>query len=134
MLNLVPITERGVLQGIFSLHTCFCFACSFYMYIYMCVNDFVYFWLCWVFIATHGLSLVVASGGCSLVTVQGLIIAVASAEHWLQSSQAQELWHVGLYVLQCVETSRLGVEPVSPALAGGFLTTGPLAKSFSLLF
>ena len=26
---------------------------------------FIYFWLCWVFVATHGLSLVGASRGCS---------------------------------------------------------------------
>ena len=32
---------------------------------------FLYFWLCWVFIAVCGLSLVVASGGYSLVGVHG---------------------------------------------------------------
>ena len=53
---------------------------------------FVSFWLCWVFVAAHGLSLVAASGGCSLVAasggyslvaIQGLLIVVASliAEH-----------------------------------------------------
>ena len=37
-----------------------------------------YLWLCWVFIALHGLSLVVASRGCSLVVVLGLLIEVVS--------------------------------------------------------
>ena len=39
-------------------------------------NKFIYFWLLWVFVAAHGLSLVAASG---------LLIAVASlvAEHRL---------------------------------------------------
>ena len=37
-----------------------------------------YFWLCWVFIAVHGLSLVEASGGYSLVAACGLLIAMAS--------------------------------------------------------
>ena len=48
-------------------------------------NPFFYFWLCWVFLAAHGLSLVVESRGCSLVVVRGLLIAVASlvAEHGL---------------------------------------------------
>ena len=51
-------------------------------------NFFVYlfiFWLHWVFVAACGLSLVVASGGYSLVTGHGLLIAVASlvAEHGL---------------------------------------------------
>ena len=32
---------------------------------------FVYFWLHWVFIAVHGLSLVVASGGYSLLRCAG---------------------------------------------------------------
>ena len=42
-------------------------------------------WLCWVFVAVSGLSLVAASEGYSLVAVRGLLIAVASlvAEHWL---------------------------------------------------
>ena len=38
----------------------------------------IYFRLCWVFIATLRFSLVVESGGYSLVTVRGLLIAVAS--------------------------------------------------------
>ena len=37
-----------------------------------------YFWLCWVFVATHRLSLVVESGGYSLIAVHGLLIVVAS--------------------------------------------------------
>ena len=39
---------------------------------------FIYFWLCWVFIATHGLSLVVESGAYSSLVVRGLLTAVAS--------------------------------------------------------
>lgn len=42
------------------------------------------FWLHWVFIAACGLSLVVESGGYSLVAAYGLLIAVASVvEHGL---------------------------------------------------
>ena len=49
------------------------------------VNLFIYFWLYWVFVVAHGLSLVVASGGSSPAEVRGLLIAVASlvAEHGL---------------------------------------------------
>ena len=39
---------------------------------------FFKFWLCWVFVAVHWLSLVVASGGYSLVEMQELLIVVAS--------------------------------------------------------
>ena len=51
------------------------------------------FWLLWVFIATIGLSPVAVSGGCSLVSVYGLLTAMVSlvAEH--------ELWVLGLQAL-----------------------------------
>ena len=38
---------------------------------------FTYFWLPWVFIAVHGLSLVVASRGLLFVAVPRLLIAVS---------------------------------------------------------
>ena len=38
----------------------------------------VYFWLFWVFVAAHELSLVAASGGLLFVVVHRLLIAVAS--------------------------------------------------------
>ena len=45
----------------------------------------MYFWLHWVFVAAHGLSLVTASGAYSLAMVCGLLIVAASlvAEHRL---------------------------------------------------
>ena len=50
---------------------------------------FIYFWLCWSSLLL-GLSLVVVSGGYSLVVLHGLLIAVASlvAEHRLQGAWA----------------------------------------------
>ena len=42
---------------------------NFYLFIY---------WLCWVFVAAQGLSLVAKSGGCSPVEVCRLLIVVAS--------------------------------------------------------
>ena len=46
--------------------------------------NYIFFWLHWVFIAACGLSLVVESGGYSLVAVYGLLIGVASVvEHRL---------------------------------------------------
>ena len=52
------------------------------------------FWLCWVFVAVCGLSLVLASGAYSLVAVQGLLIVVASlvAEHGLSCPTACEIF------------------------------------------
>ena len=45
--------------------------------------NFIYFWLCWVFVAVQAFPLVAASGGYSLIVVHGLLIAMASvfAEH-----------------------------------------------------
>ena len=57
-------------------------ACSYYSHIFQfCfinVYLFIYFWLCWVLVAACRLSLVVASGGYSLVAVFGPLSAVAS--------------------------------------------------------
>ena len=47
-------------------------------------------------------------------------------------AQAQRLWCMGLVALWQVGSSGPGLEPVSPALAGGFLTTVPPGKSYAL--
>ena len=46
--------------------------------IFFFIMYLLYFWLCRVFLAVPGLSLVVASGGYSLVAVNGLLTVVAS--------------------------------------------------------
>ena len=38
----------------------------------------IYFWLCWVFNAVHGLSLVAMSGGLLFIAMVGLLTAVDS--------------------------------------------------------
>ena len=55
-----------------------------FIYFKIFIYLFTYFWLCWVFVAARGLSLVV-SGGLLFIVVRGLLIAVASlvAEHGL---------------------------------------------------
>ena len=70
-----------------------------------------YFWLCWVFIAAHKLSLIVASG---------LLTEVASL--------------IAAYRLNCAKACGIlvpgpGIKLVSPASMGGFLTIGPSGKS-----
>ena len=76
-----------------------------------------YFWLCWAFVAADGLSLVAGSGGSSLVGVCGLL--------WCE-------WFTGLVALQHVGSSQTRDELMSPAVAGGFLTTGPPGKPLVL--
>ena len=49
----------------------FFFSKSIYLSIYLFIYLFIYFWLHWVFVAVHGLSLVVVSGGYSLLWYTG---------------------------------------------------------------
>ena len=107
---------------------------------------FIYFWLCLVFVAACGLSLVAESGGYSslrcmgfplrwllllqstgsrhegsVVVARGLSLCVSLAlEHRLSSCGARAQLLRGMWDLP-----RPGLEPVSPALAGGFLTAAP---------
>ena len=73
----------------------------------------VYFWLCWVFVAVSGLSLVSESGGYPLAAVLGLLTVVAPL---VCGPRAWLLW--GMWDLPGP-----GIRSVSPALAGGFLIT-----------
>ena len=82
--------------------------------------------------------------GLLFVAVCGLLIAVASlvVEHGLQAHGLQQLWHAGFS--SCGARAQLprgmwvlpvsGLEPVSPALAGGFLTTAPPGKPCHVAF
>ena len=54
------------------------------------LNKFIYFfWLCWVFIAARGLSLVAASGGYSLLRCAGFSL------QWLLLLQSMGSRHAG---------------------------------------
>ena len=78
---------------------------------------FIYFWLCWVFVAVRGLSLVAVSGGYSSLrfarfSLRWLLLLRSTGSRcvgfsscgtraqqlWLMGSraQAQQLWHTGL--------------------------------------
>ena len=94
------------------------------------VFNFIWFWLCWVFVAAHGLSLVAASGGCSVLRSTGCTRAGFSScgsralEHRLSSCGARASLLRGMWDLPGP-----GLKPVSPALAGRFLSTVPPGKS-----
>jgi len=113
---------------------------------------FIYFWLCWVFIAAWDFPLVSASGGYSLVAVCGLLIVLASLvaeaqtlgpsgfssrSTWAQWLRSQDLERglsscsAGAQLLHSMWDPPLwGIEPMSPALAGGIFTNEPPGKSF----
>ena len=72
-----------------------------YRYLYVCIFiyllllflKFIYFWLCWVFVATHGLSLVAASGGYSSLRCVGFSL------RWLLLLQSTGSRHAGSVVV-----------------------------------
>ena len=80
-------------------------------------------------------SLVVESGGSSLVALHRLLIVVASlGEHRLWGTGSIVVAH-GLKMLQGTwDLPRSGMETVSPALAGKFFTTEPPGKSLPCYF
>ena len=101
-------------------------------------NCLIYFYLFTYFIiAVNGLSLVAVSGGYSLVAVRGLLVCGGFS---CCRAPALGLWASVLLVgLSCPEACGIlvlgpGIKSTSPALAGGFLTTGPLGKSPGMEF
>ena len=106
---------------------------------------FVLFWLRWVFVAAHGLSLVAASGGYSSLRCAGLSL------RWPLPLQSMGSRHAGFSScgsrapelrLNCSAWAQLlcstwdlprpGLEPVSSVLAGRLLTTAPPGKPWSV--
>ena len=94
-------------------------------------------WLCWVFVAARRLSLVAVSGGtlrcgvwasycsgfsCYRARALGTRASVVVVR-WLSSCAARALLLRGMWDLPGP-----GLEPVSPALPGGFFTTAPPGK------
>ena len=112
---------------------------------------FIYFWLRWVFVAACGLSLVAVSGailpcGAWASHCSGFSCCGAQALGLRASVVvARGLSCCGLWALECRLSScgawayllcgmwdlpGPGLKPVSPALAGGFLTTAPKKSGF----
>ena len=108
----------------------------------------LFFWLLWVFVAACRLSPVAASRGysslqCAGFSLQWLLLLQSTGsrhmgfsscgsralEHRLSSCGARASLLHGMWALP-----RPGLEPVSPALAGGFLTTAPSGKSSHHIF
>ena len=114
----------------------FLFSGCLFVCLFVCL--FIYLWLLWVFVAACRLSLVMASRGYSSLQLQashcggfsccgawslGAWASVVAA-HGLSSCGPRSQLLRGMWDLP-----RAGLEPVSPTLAGGFLTIGPSGKS-----
>ena len=83
-------------------------------------NIYLFIWLSLVLVAAHG-------------------IFRCSARALLPCTSFSLVWHAGLVASSCgmacgILVPRPGIEPESPALEGGFLTTGPPGKSLYVCF
>ena len=109
---------------------------------------FIYLQLCWVFVAERGLFSICDEWGLFFVAVHGLLITVVSSvaeqssrlegfsscssqalERGLSSCGARAWLPLGMWNLP-----KSGIVPVSPALAGKFLSTVPPGKSLLSVF
>ena len=117
--------------------------CLPFYFVYNFFFFLIYFWLRWVLLAACVLSLVAASGGYSLLRCVGVSL------RWLLLLRSTGSRHVGFSscgsrALECSLSScgaqaslfrgmwdlpGPGLEPVSPALVGRFLTTEPPGKA-----
>ena len=116
---------------------------------------FFYFWLHWVFVAAHGLSVVVASGGNSSLRCTGfslrwpLLLRSTGSRHagfsscgtqaqqlWLTGSRApaQQLWHTGLVVPRHVGSSQTRDPTRVPCIGRRILNYCTTREVSSLLF
>ena len=103
---------------------------------------FTYCGVCWVFVAARGLSLVAVSRGyspvCGARASHGRGFSCPGARA-LELPASVVATH-GLVVAQGLgcptaeESSLTRIKPMSPALAGGFVSTGPPRKASSVFF
>ena len=100
----------------------FCNLFKFFLFIL-----FIYFWLCWVFVAACSLLIAVAS----LVVEHGpRHTGFSSCGSQALENRLSSCWARAWLVRSMWDLPKPGIELMSPALAGGFLTTEPPGKSW----
>ena len=136
--QILTILTCLIISSCFNLHFSFFLNIYIYLFIYL----FIYFWLHWVFAAAHGLSPVAASGGhpslrcagpslCWLLLLQSMgsrRVGFSSCGSWALERRLSTCGARALLLRGMWDLPGPGLEPVSPALAGGFLTTVPPGK------
>jgi len=86
---------------------------------------FFNFWLCWVFFGAHGLLLVAVQGLLLLGSTGCRVHGLSSCSMWASLVVAHRF---NCPIAWGILVPQPGIEPLSPALEGGFLTTGPPGK------
>ena len=91
---------------------------------------FIYLWLCWVFVFCARAFSSCGKRGPLFIAVRRPLTIVASlvAEHRLQTRRLSSCGSRPQLLRGMWDPPRPGLEPVSPALAGGFSTTVPPGK------
>ena len=105
-----------------------------FLFIFGCIGSSL---LCAGFLQLRRAGATLHCGARALGTRASVVAARGLQQLWLAGSraQAQQLWHTGLVAPRHVGSSRTNtLEPMFPALAGGFLTTAPPGKSLSVMF
>ena len=116
--------------------------------VFLVFFGFIYLWLHWVFVAARGLSPVAVSRGCTSLECAGFSLrwplplwstgsrrasfsscGTRAPERRLSSCGTRAQLLCGMW-----DPPRPGLEPVSPALAGGLPTTAPPGKSQNAVF
>ena len=92
------------------------------------LKKLIYFWSLQLFLAVLGLSLAAVIGGCS----PAVEVAPLLADHGLYRGQARSCGAQASLLHEIWGLPRPGMEPVSPALARGFLTAGPAGRTLLL--
>ena len=70
MFQILLIPKTKVFQLVLTQSSAVVFVGVFHLFFFFSIL-FIYFWLCWVFVAARGLSLVAASGGYSSLQCAG---------------------------------------------------------------
>ena len=144
LFGLLPVSSHGL-----PLWECICrvsYPSFFKIYVFI----YLFIGLHWVFVAVRGLSLVVASGGysllwCACFSFQWLLLLqtqalgarasvvascrLSSCGSWALERRLSSCGAQALLLCDMWDLPGPGIEPVSPALASGFLTIVPPGKS-----
>lgn len=137
---LVSIVCREKVEG---PNTLFCYQdvsqatrlCDFLKCYFFIITYLLYFWLCWVFIALHGLSPLAVSGGCSSLRWAGFSLQWLLV--WSTASRApelQQLQHTGLAALQHVEYSKTRDQTHVPCIGQWILIHCTTREAHRILF
>ena len=136
--ELALINTQQVCMSIEIMKSCTLYTSSEYNLLY-----FLFFKLAYLFVFLAALGLCGCKQALSRCGKPGLL---SNCEAWASQKVTsllqitgsrgltQQFWWMGLVAPKHVKSSRAGLKPVSPVLAGRFFTTGPQGKSHKLLY